>query len=173
MKSTLSIVAFIITFGFSFTVVGLLFGFPQANLVSLRDDSVSRYGYHNLTGEKLEDFIIRDIRNGNERGSRIRVVDMSSQDRSVIAKYSGSVNNYLRKSGSLDYSDLPVEFQRSWRKHMQAWEDYADFLNERKNTSKMMNTEEFISIERNLDHRISATWRDTLLTAEKYGASVR
>jgi hypothetical protein len=148
MKSVISIVAFTVTFGFSVGLIGLLFGFPQAN---------------------IERLINQDINNGEFRNFEIRQVD--SYNKLTISEYTESINNYVDKSESMDDSDLPADFQAAWRSHMKAWRDYSNFLNEMRESSYKMNDSEFKKHESEFNLQINRTWYQTLRIGRSYGAS--
>lgn len=167
MKSTLSIIAFTLTFGFSFVLVGLLFGFPQPSF-DLSQRSQSRN--FDQTAFEMQRLIIQDELNGTKRDSSVLKLDLSKQDQATISKYSNQVDRYLIKSTSIDDSNLPDDFRASWQNHMRAWKDYSKFLNERNESKVKISDSEFSDLESKFDQEISRTWYETLRIARGYGA---
>lgn len=167
MKSTLSIIAFTLTFGFSFVLVGLLFGFPQSGFdYSQRSQSRT----FDQTAFEMQRLIIQDELNGTKRDSSVLKLDLTQQDKASVAKYSKQVDRYLIKSSSIDDSNLPDDFRAAWQNHMSAWKDYSEFLNERNETKVKMSNGEFSDLESKFDQEISRTWYETLRIARSYNA---
>jgi predicted N-acyltransferase len=81
---------------------------------------------------------------------------------------------YADKSGSMEADGLPQDFQIAWREHMKAWRDYADFLNEMKNSSarKMLSEEKLDALETKHSAEITNTWQEVLRIGRNYGAEV-
>lgn len=168
LKSTLSIVAFTLTFGFSVVLIGLLFGFPQP---SYDYPQKAQSKCFDQTAHEIERLISQDERNGTARNSSIVRMDLSHQDPSAISKYSRSVSRYVQKSSSINDSNLPSDFREAWQSHMNAWANYSEFLNERRDSKSKMSDEGFNSVETRLDKEISRTWIETLRIAKAYGAN--
>ena len=168
MKSAISIVAFTVTFGFSVLLVGLLFGFPQTCNDYARKAKLT--ACHDKSCHNIERLINQDIRNGELRDYKIRYLG-SSTEKLSLSEYTDFVNKYVDKSESMDDSGLPSDFQASWRRHMKAWRDYSDFLNEQKYASERLSETELIEYEREFNTEISRTWYQTLRIGRSYGAS--
>ncbi len=167
LKSTISIVAFTLTFGFSVVLVGLLFGFPQTSFDDLQTSQSRNF---DQSAYDIFRLISQDELNGTMRDSSVIKMDLSKQDKTAIAKYSKQVDRYLIKSTSIDDSNLPSDFRAAWHEHMNAWENYSEFLNERFESTTMISNEEFNKSEKKFDEEISRTWFETLRIARTYGA---
>ena len=134
MKSTLSIVAFTLTFGFSVVLVGLLFGFPQPTY----DYLSNRKQVAPIRLElKLNDLSLRTLTTAtcetlilSYRSNFVRINDYA------MMEYSEFVMNYIRLSHSMDDSNLPADFRSAWRDHMNAWKDYSNFLKTKEERQK-------------------------------------
>jgi hypothetical protein len=167
LKSTISIVAFTLTFGFSVVLVGLLFGFPQLSFdysQSAQTKNIDQSAYD------IWRLISQDELNGTMRDSSVIKMDLSTQDKVAIATYAKQVDRYLIKSTSLDDSRLPSDFRAAWQEHMKAWENYSEFLNKRNESKAAVSNEEFNNLEQKYDEEISRTWFETLRIARSYGA---
>ena len=72
----------------------------------------------------------------------------------------------------MDDSDLPPDLRMDWRKHMRAWSEYSDFLNNLKNIS--LRDAEELDIRGShavKEAEISATWFEVLeIAGDNYGA---
>src|SRR5687767_5178840 len=132
MKSALSIVAFTVTFGVSVVLVGLLFGFPQTRTDYTRTAKTSCF---DKSRNNIERFIDQDVRNGERRDSTLRRLEFYSSEKISFSEYAEIITEYVDRSESMDDSEMPSDLQISWRRHMKAWRDYSDFLNENKASS--------------------------------------
>jgi hypothetical protein len=167
LKSTISIVAFTLTFGFSVVLVGLLFGFPQP---SYDYAQTAQSGNSERSAYDIWRLISQDELNGTVRDSSVLKMDLSGQDKVAITKYSKQVERYLIKSTSIDDSELPSDFRAAWQDHMEAWKNYSEFLSKRNESKTAISNEEFNNLETKYDQEISRTWFDTLRIARSYGA---
>ena len=159
MKFITGIVAFTLTFVFSVALIG----FPKADFVpfEVRGDSQVQ--------QNVASLLRRDIRNGRERDKKLDEMDLLSEKPVYSEAYIKVVNEYVDKSSSMDDADLPADFQVAWREHMQAWNDYADFINSSENgkTSSCM----LSRLEDNYNQEISITWEEVLRVGREYGAN--
>jgi hypothetical protein len=68
----------------------------------------------------------------------------------------------------MDTRNFPQDFQNAWRTHMQAWKNYADYLEEVKyNPSARKRNEGFV-----LNNEINRTWAEVLRIGRNHGAYV-
>jgi hypothetical protein len=153
-KHIAALITFFVTFAFSSAFASLLIG--------------------ETAGGKITSIIIRDINNGEERNeSRYRLNYLESDKSSLcsyVARSAEYVTMYANKSGSMDASDLPIEFQYAWGEHMRAWRNYADFLQSVRDyrTGKS----DFDSREKEFIRDINSTWYRAIRIAEENGADV-
>lgn len=168
------IIAFIGTFAVSVGLVWLLFGFPA------KPTYTYIYSRHNCS-ERHESAIYsllqRDINNGRERDMRsFRTVDWedTGNSRYSIKNHADSVAGYVNYSSSMDTSDLPQDFQIAWQKHMNAWRDYSNYLNDLKESSadSEMNEDGFEASENRYTNEINRTWYEVLRIGRTYGAYI-
>lgn len=169
MKILLGIIAFTVTFGLSSTLVGLLFGFPQAEIETPRD--WVRQQDHS-TKHRIKRLLKRDVANGFPRHAEARRVfqlnrDITSLDQSPA--YRSSVVRYVEKSSSMSDAGLPRDFQYAWRKHMQAWKKRAAYL---KAIDNLENPNSFSVDVPNDNGEINRTWDQVLRIAERYGLEI-
>ena len=149
----ISIVAFVCTFIFSAGLVRIIFPAPVVKYVYTESPRV----YERNTNE-IESFLRRDIRNGESR------MDYKYSD-----NYSEAVMDYWKASSSMDASRFPQNFQESWREHMQAWRNYADYLkakNDAKSRSGCHQEKRYIG-------EINRTWEEVKSIGRTYGAYVQ
>lgn len=167
MKSLLSIVASTVTFGFSVVLVGLLFGFPQSNYDYTENLQTT---CSDQTCYNIERLIYQDISNGRVRDLDTLSLNSTNTDSLLFTQYTEFVNEYVDKSQSMDYSDLPSDFQNAWKRHMKAWRDYSNFLNKQNNSLQKMNNSEFNEYDKEFSLEINRTWSKTLCIGRSYGA---
>lgn len=169
MKFISGFTAFILTFVLSVSLVGLLFGFPKVetstNVFQLRtNNSVAKY--------KITSLLKRDVfRNGNARDQKVRSIEgystMSDAELYNNDIYRQATNDYFIKSSSMNDSMLPSDFQYAWRKHMQAWQKQATYLNSI-NDNNHSDHGEFSDNTAEIDD----TWFQVLRIAERYGVEI-
>lgn len=159
MKFITGIVAFTLTFGFSVALIG----FPKTDFVSfeIRENSQEQ--------QNIASLLRRDIRNGRERDKKLDDMDLLSEKPVYSEAYIKIVNEYVDKSSSMDDADLPADFQVVWHEHMQAWQDYADFINSSENIKKSSCL--LSRLEDNYNQEISVTWYEVLRVGREYGAN--
>ncbi len=169
MKFISGFTAFILTFVLSVSLVGLLFGFPKVEtsnqIFQLRSkNSVVKY--------KIASLLRRDVlRNGNARDQKIRSIEgyysMSEAELYNNYVYRQAVNDYFIKSSSMNDSMLPDDFQYAWRKHMQAWQKQAAYLN----AVADGNYSDYSGYSDNTAE-INETWFQVLRIAQRYGVNI-
>jgi hypothetical protein len=152
MKFITKLVAFTVTFGFSVALIGLPNTFTNQT---------------NQTQRNITSLIERDVRNGDERFSKI---NFRAERSAYFKEYSEAVNEYVDKSESMNDADLPTDFQSAWREHMKAWRDYSNFLN--KCETKRMDDSAFAQLDKNYNQEISITWDEVLRVGREYGATL-
>lgn len=160
MKFTSGIIAFVLTFGLSISIVGLLFGFPANHT----NTSVAKH--------KIADLLRKDDNFGDYRNYKTRNIEgyyrMSEAELYNNDVYYKAVFDYVIKSSSMNDSFLPEDFKYAWRKHMQAWQNQAIFLTQVKYKS---NHSEYHQHSDNTAE-INATWMQVLRIAERYNVNI-
>jgi hypothetical protein len=158
-----ALVAFIVTFGLSAGLVGLLFPSTFTETYSFSIASEHK--------EDILNLLDQDIYNGQLRSEAYARARQDNWEDNNLVHYAESVNDYVDASSSLDDSDLPRDFQSAWQQHLSAWRDYSDFLNQIKYLSKdelkEMNASQ--TLDRQNDE-ISRTWYKVIRIAGYYGA---
>jgi hypothetical protein len=154
MKNTriiTAIVAFAVTFIFSAGLVRIILPAPVVRYVTIdRPRVIER------NSNEIEAFLLRDINNGSAR-----------MDYKYTDNYGEAVMDYWKASSSMDASRFPQDFQNEWREHMQAWRNYADYLEARPVTRRDNNE------GKRLIGEINRTWEDVKSVGRTYGAYVQ
>ena len=147
-----ALVAFIATFIFSVGLVRLIFPAPIVKYVYTETPrSFER-------SSDIESFLLRDMSNGDAR-----------MDYKYTDDYPQAVMDYWKASSSMDASRFPQDFQDAWRLHMQAWGDYAQYLQDRK-ASKSSHS---CGLEKRYNTEINRTWDEVLRIGRTYGSTLR
>ncbi|MDQ3711916.1 MAG: hypothetical protein M3388_06825 [Acidobacteriota bacterium] len=180
IKTILSIIVFIFAFVFS-SVFASLFASKsesQLNLGFVGTTSTSCFKNRgNYTADKIALFVQQDIRYGNERDRKLYRINKDFRPPftdSSFADFAETVSKYADQSGSMEADKLPQDFQIAWLEHMKAWRDYADILNEMKNSSarKMVSEKQLDELETIHSAEITNTWHKVLRIGRSYGAEV-
>ncbi len=166
MRFLSGIVAFIVTFGLSVTVVGLLFGFPKVESSS----QVYKVSNYNSSAKyKIRNLIRRDVRNGYYRNLKVRKIDgytsMSESDLYNNSEYREAISEYVRRSSNISDAGMPEDFQYAWRNHMKAWQKQANYLN------SMDYGNDYSKYSDNTNE-INQTWYQVLRIAQRYGVKI-
>ena len=156
-KIITALVAFFATFIFSVGLALMFTPIDQNQVVALRLSNNNRYA------RDISNLLRQDVQNG---------IDRSDSD----AEYdeAESVADYAQNSAQINDENLPRDFQNAWRTHMDAWQNYADFLRDLENPKFRGNfTEKQIS-QMNAEHnsKINTTWYEVLRIARKYGTVI-
>lgn len=155
MKNTrivIALVAFAVTFIFSAGLVRILFPTP----IALKKNCNERVRLVERNTNEIEAFLRRDISNGDAR-----------MDYKYTDNYAEAVMDYWKTSSSMDASRFPQDFQDSWREHMQAWRNYADYLAEKPATRRDRKEGKLLNDE------INRTWEEVKSIGRTYGAYVQ
>ncbi len=171
MKNTriiTALVAFVVTFIFSAGLVRIIFGEPQVATVFYNSSHCKRNQASNI-----EAFIRRDENNGTMRMDRIS----SLRDKDNVrysAVYADAVMDYVNTSSNMDARRFPQDFQNAWREHMQAWRNYAEFLDDMNSPTarQEMSSVDLKSAENQYNKEINRTWAIVLTLGRSYGANV-
>ena len=177
-KNILSIAAFIIAFAFSAAFASLFITTPMPatqNYVvtghGAGRTSCWKNSRSNATAGKIEDFLRRDVSNGNARDRKSYRLgkNFDSPLNASFPRYNAIIEEYAGTMTDLDESQLPQDFQNAWREHVSAWSDYSEFLN---NSAKAgaTNVEHFDRARNRYDDEISSTWYEVLRVGRAYGA---
>lgn len=164
VKSILSLTVFIAAFLFSAALVSL-----TAAETTISVSEVSPVRANEATRTTIVRFLEKDIRNGVERDRRtfgMRKNFVRSEE--YLAARTQIVAQYVEQSSALDESNLPQDLQIAWLKHMRAWHNYADYLEE-SDSSDPLNEDQ----ARRYNRQINTTWYEVLRIAGTYDAFVR
>lgn len=125
------------------------------------------------TSVKIERFLKQDVSNGYARDREI--FQLNDSNEMSAAKQTAIIGKYVDTSSNMDANDLPSDFQIAWNKHMRAWQNYADFLNERRNSpvNSRDNESELLDAASRYEVDITRTWYEVLRIAHSYGTNVR
>jgi hypothetical protein len=152
-RITTAFVAFIATFIFSAGLVRIIFPAPVVKYV---------YAERPRTFERstndIETFLLRDISNGDAR-----------LDYKYTEDYSDAVMTYWKTSSSMDASAFPQDFQDAWRIHMQAWGDYAEYLEAKKASKNSYSC----GLDKRYNAEINRSWEEVLRIGRTYGSNIR
>lgn len=170
-KTVIGIIAFIATFILSAGLVQILF---PATIVSI--PAVDQE-FKSATAVKIENFIRTDVRNGSIRDQKLRsqtYSEMKSDDENYSLFYADAMKDYWNASSKLNAREFPRDFQIAWKNHMQAWQDYNEFLSETNENQdrNVMSYEEFRAADNRYNDEIDRTWYKVLRIARTYGAEV-
>lgn len=148
-----ALVAFVATFIFSAGLVRLIFPAPVVKYVYTEKTRTFE-----RSSNEIEQFLLADIRNGESRN-----------DYSRMDGYADEVMEYWQASSSMDASRFPQDFQNAWNLHMEAWGDYAKYLQDKKSSKRNYSC----GLEKRYNAEINRTWEDVLRIGRNYGAYVR
>ena len=163
VKVVSGIAAFVLTFGFSVSLVGLLFGFTGLSGSSIRTESAPG----------IAGFLKLDVRNGEMRDRKIRRELYQRRGfsgegiESLLPAYSRSVSEYVAESSAMDDSMLPADLRYAWRDHMEAWKKHDDLL--RYAASGKLKESTFRPTYKRTSNEIRETWEQVLRIADRYG----
>lgn len=107
-----------------------------------------------------------------ERNSKQGTISQSELAE-IVLKYARSNEDYVRKSSSINDSQLPAEFQVAWRRHLNAWKEYVVFLKQRSSSLTSLSTgshEEFVNFHKKYieeDQKYFKPIEDTWIEVEK------
>ncbi len=159
-KNILSIAAFFTAFAVSAALASL---FLPANTTNYR--ATSCFTNHSKSADAISELIRQDVSNGNQRDRKIY------RDKENIPLV---IEDYVNASNSLNASELPRDFQIAWRKHMKAWHDYSNFLNNIESSRyEDSGVESFAGLEAGYMVEIDETWYEVLRVARNHGSHVR
>lgn len=177
-KTILSIVAFIAAFGFSVFLASLFITKPlQPIFISSdygsRPTSCFRERFQSSEARAISAFLRQDISNGRERDRdiyQLRVGTRTPFGEAEFDEYTVIVDEYVNEANNLNANDLPQDFQEKWEKHLKAWQDYAEFLNDLKGEN-VKSSERILRQDSQFNKEIDATWYEVLRVGKTYGAN--
>lgn len=170
LKVISGIAAFVLTFGFSVSLVGLLFGFS-----SIATPSFEAVGNHRGK-HKITRFLMRDVRNGRLRDIEVRrsLKERRSTgnvfEENFLPEYSRATSEYVRKSSSMNDTFLPADLRYAWREHMEAWQRHSAFL---ESATLRESESDYLTTYDDNQREIEETWFQVLRIAERYGVRTR
>jgi hypothetical protein len=156
--------AFVLTFGVSVSLVGLLFGFDNLASPSFETGN-SQSVKHRVTA-----FLEMDVRNGKIRDIKIRKYFRAQRAEGLAPRteeYYRLIDEYVDASSSMNDSFLPEDLQYAWRDHMKAWNNERALLAEAARGE--LNAEHFKVRADENSKEITATWFQVLRIADRYG----
>lgn len=162
VKVVSGIAAFVLTFGSSVVLVGLLFGFTSIVSPSLESENPSA----------ISRFLVQDVSNGRLRDRKIRREIYHQRGfsttgvESMLPAYSGLVSEYVALSSSMDDSVLPADLRYAWRDHMEAWKKHENLL--RFAATGKLEERTFEPTYKRTSRDIKETWEQVLRIAERY-----
>lgn len=176
-KTILSIAAFIAAFGFSVFLASLFMTKPiQPIFLSSdygsRSTSCFRDRFQSGEARSISAFLRQDISNGRERDRNIyqlRVGTRTPFGEAEFDDYANIIEQYVKEANNLETSDLPRDFQEKWEKHLNVWQDYAEFLNELKD-EEVKSSERILRQDSQFNKEIDATWYEVIRVGKTYGA---
>lgn len=118
-------------------------------------------------GFAICDLLKKDISNGDTRTESYYDSDSSA------LKKAKAVQKYVDTSSSMRVSNLPKDFQIAWKKHMQAWRNYSDYLNRNVKNKDNFDEDFYNEREDEFNNKIDSTWQDVLDTADQYYPDIR
>jgi hypothetical protein len=165
-KTAISIIAFLAAFGISVALT------PQAAKPTFAP-YVKTGCTETANARKITKLLEQDIENGRVRDRKINGYDES--ERYQAGRFSNfvlAVNGYTSASANIDDSDLPGDFKTVWRRHMQAWRNHSDYLNEMGDSSGKTRRSAYSRKYSEQNKEISDTWDEVLNVARKYDADI-
>ncbi len=161
IKLVVGVVTFVLSFMFSIGIVKIV---SPAASPTFGTGFFSKHGGDSQLALDLEAFIERDQSN---TGSDSRTWSRGE----VSPRGAKRVMQYWNGSVLQDVSAFPEDFQDAWNDHMDAWGDFAKYLDE--NKGRAMTQAEFLAETRELNHEINVTWSVVLRSARSHGAHVK
>jgi hypothetical protein len=165
-KTLISIISFVVAFSISIAAVLLFKGFCPLTNSFTKDVKVKDAE----TARRITSLLERDISNGRIRDLEIlKMVEQGIEPSQ--AQEAALTRQYWQSSNSIETENLPDDFVKAWKKHMKAWEKYADFL-EANHSSLETNAHYKCKAKKHI-REISDTWFNVLEIAKgKYGAEI-
>lgn len=118
--------------------------------------------------EKILALFQQDEANGDYRDARLVAYLVEDEGFLSLAEKTEIFSEYAADSAAIDDGGLPRDFQIAWRKHMDAWDDYSNFLQKAENAG--VSVESFNRVEPLYDYDIDSTWDEVLRVGGSYGA---
>ncbi len=168
-KTLISIIAFVTAFSISVGIASLLQ--PQREEHScfwaLGRNKVEETFENPEVAAKITALLEEDIANGNLRDTKLQQLINDAVEPSEYESQKAIITReYWQVSSTIETENLPDDFVRAWQKHMQAWEKYADFLEDSTRADYKH------CGERKYHKKISDTWYEVLRIAKQYGAEI-
>lgn len=169
-KSIFNFVVFGLAFVGSSFVAYLFLPTPQIQPLLVKNNyyEIENEPFHiSKESYAICELLKRDISNGDNRTESYYDAQTNGK------KQAKAVQEYVDISSSMRVSHLPKDFQFAWKKHMEAWRNYSNYLN--KNVKHPANFDEdfFSERESELNDKINTTWEDVLDISEKYHPNIR
>lgn len=166
-KHIIAVAMFFTCFAVSSFLVGLFFGKTTTD-AELYEIVTVKPQISRDANQKVGALLRQDRQNGAIRNAKVLSYSVEDEQFLALDEKTVIMSEYALDSASIDDSGLPHDFQIVWRKHMNAWDDYSNFLRKAENAE--MNSEDIERLESNYDRDINTTWYEVLRVAAKYGA---
>lgn len=167
-KTILSIIAFIAAFGISVAIT------PRTATSYVTPAYQPKRCTE--TARLITNLLEQDIANGRSRDRKmyqVRKQGVSSDSAIYHLNHTAAILAYYKASNSINTQNLPGEFLSAWSEHMNAWEAYADFLNENVDSDgNILREKSFYRSSAAHTREISETWYKVLRLARTYGAEI-
>lgn len=143
-RNILHLVTFVLTFAVSVSVAGVVKSFQGLS-----------------TAERITNVLIEDINNGVSRREN------NAHSNVYLAV---RTNDYVSASENISVDGMPEEFQVAWQRHMQAWRNHANYLNEKRFNREFNSNYDAVSSDQ--INEINQTWWEVLRIARVNGAKI-
>jgi hypothetical protein len=193
LKSILSIVVFAAAFVSSAAVAGLFA--VKTEIQTIEPIFVSaaspgsdarptqcfghRHNAETSAVAKINALLKQDDESGRAHHAKVQSLNVDDStlfaaDDSTFSDYAAVTTRYADQSGAMKDSGLPSDFQSTWRVHMRAWRDYADFLEAMKIPEMRAAVDEdaFALLNKQYDADIKRTYLEVLRVAGSYGVNI-
>ncbi len=174
-KKLLSITAFFAAFVFSAAFAGLFIDDSTTSTAYFNHNHTHCFHlqYDTVTADAIDGFLRQDINNGERRFRQLDVVDETLTPpfgTSSMDEYAETVGKYVDESSSMDDGNLPRDVRGAWRKHMRAWNDYAEFLKVSDDLNYSRKKLRIKDLQYGIE--IKRTWYNLLRISRTYGSYV-
>jgi hypothetical protein len=150
-----------------FTVSVLLIGFPIREKVSTQTQD-SRFAFEYLqTQQQIQKFLENDRQTGRELADDLLKSDNNAN--SLINEELATVN-LVRKMQKVNCGNLPTDFCAAWKKHLQTWDEMADFLHQANQSGRQKELEKDLASQYwQFNYRINQSYNDLITSAKMHG----
>lgn len=168
-KDTISIIAFISAFAVSAAFASIFTDksqYTNYNIYAVRNSPNCQTKKQFCS--EMSSLLVRDNIIGAERNKSFNY-SLKNENGNVSPEYSENTAQYVEEASNMNDANLPEEFRTKWRKHLQAWRDYSEFLKEV--SQNKIDNEEFKNLDARHGYEIDKTYIDVLKLAKTYGVN--